>query len=364
MAARKTTTVYTVKHPVDLAIDAGNGTTCVVSGRAPSLVFPSVIQQVETVQLDGRGTQGFTVHIEPSGPGSRRSFAVGDTANLLPGLTTRNTSKDRIGSEYQRVLILAGTVLALEGMLKSDAGEVKVNVTWWLNIPPVYYRLAQKLYDLAGQYRVEYNHRVYRLTATVGHVYPEGVGAGAVYMLDEQGQFVNRTFAQGRTGVVDGGYRTIDSAIFEGAMLLESSAYSLTNSISGVYQLMQQWAIDEFEEEWTEEECESNLRRGYAVLRHSKLRVDLGDWHADLGERLADLIERDIFQKQWGDLSAVDRVILAGGVAYMVAGPLKERYPNVVVLRDEFAHTADVPYELMNAEGHMRLLLAELAIKQ
>jgi hypothetical protein len=72
-------------------------------------------------------------------------------------------------------------------------------------------------------------------------------------MLDSTGRFVNPPFAGGKTGIVDGGYRTIDSAIFEGALLLENTAQSLTNSITGVYQLMQRWALDDFGEDWTEQ---------------------------------------------------------------------------------------------------------------
>jgi hypothetical protein len=358
--------VYTVKYPIDLAVDPGNGTTCVVTERADPLVFPSVIQRVEDVRLDERGTQGFTIHVERLNEQTgdyqdRKSWAIGDTANLLPGLKTRITSKDRIGSEYQLVLILAGTVRALDDMITSRADEIKVNAVWWLNAPPIYYRLAPRLYDLAGEYRVEYNRRVYRLSATVGHVYPEGAGAAACYMLGTTGQFLNPVFATGHTGVVDGGYRTIDSAIFEGPALLETSAYSLTGSISDVYRLMQMWAMDEFGEDWTEQECETNLRYGHAVLRETKERVDLADWIDELGERLAALINADIFQKQWNGLGDVDRVILAGGVAYMVAHHLKERYPNVIILREDYPHTATVPYELMNATGHIRLLLAERA---
>lgn len=361
--------VYTVKYPVDLAIDAGNGTTCVVGDRNEPIVFPSVIQQVEDVRLDGRGSQGFTIHVERRNAKTgdyqdRRSWAIGETANLLPGLKTRITSKDRIGSEYQLVLILAGTVRALDEAIDSESDEFKVNVTWWLNTPPIYYRLAQKMYDLAGDYRVEYNRRTFHIVATVGHVYPEGAGAGAAYMLNELGQFVNTAFTEGRTGIVDGGYRTIDSAVFQGPTLLENTAQSLTNSISGVYQLMQQWAIEDYGEDWTEEECETNLRNGYAVLRETKERVDLSDWIDDLGSRLADLIDSDIFQKLWNGLGDVDRVILAGGVSYMVAGHLKERYPNVIVLREEYPHTRTVPYELMNAVGHLRLLRAERATEE
>lgn len=357
--------VYSVKYSINMAIDAGNGTTCVVTERAEPIIFPSVIQRVEDVRLGRHGTQGFTIHVERMNAKTgqwqdRKSFAVGATANLLPGLKTHITSKDRIGSEYQLILILAGTVRALKDIIESDAEEVKANVIWELNCPPIYYRMSQSLFDLAGEYRIEYNQRRYHINASVAHVYPEGVGAAAVYFLNERGQFVNMAFTQGRTGVVDGGYRTIDSVIFEGPELLASSAHSLTNSISGVYQLMQAWAMEDFNEDWTEEECETNLRNGYAVLRETKERVDLSEWIDDLGARLADLIDNDIFQKQWNGLGDVDRVILAGGVAYMVAQHLKERYPNVIVLREEFPHSSHVPYELMNAVGHLRLrLLAE-----
>jgi hypothetical protein len=363
---RRRKRVYTIKHPVDLAIDAGNGTTCVVSNVTSPIIFPSVIQQVEDVRLDGRGSQGFTIHVERKNQQTgkyqdKKSFAIGETANILPGIKTRITSKERIGSQYQLTLMLGGTVRALEAMTESSAAEYKAKVVWWLNVPPVYYSLAGSLYDLEGEYRVEYNRRVYRIEATVGHVYPEGAGAGAVYMLSSAGEFVNPTLATGRTGVVDGGYRTIDSAIFEGPTLLENSAHSLTNSITGVYQLMQRWAMEDLGEDWTEEECETNLRNGYATLRDTKERVDLSDWIEDLGSRLADLIETDIFQKQWNNLGDVDRVILAGGVSYMVAHHLKERYPKVIIVREEYLHTRGVPYELMNAEGHMRLLRAERA---
>jgi len=361
---RRRKKVYTIKYPIDLVIDAGNGTTCVVSERSQPFVFPSVIQQSEDTRLDGRGTQGFTIHVERLNRQigkfqDRRTFAIGDTANLLPGLKTRITSKERIGSEYQLILILGGTVKALSEIIESDASEYKVQVVWWLNVPPVYFNLAPLLEDLAGEYRVEYDNRIYRIEAIVGHVYPEGAGAGAAFMLNERGEFVNEAFMCGRTGVVDGGYRTIDSVIFDGPTLLASSAHSLTNSISGVYQLMQVWAMDVFGEDWSEEECETNLRRGYATLRETKQTMDLSEWIDELGERLADLIERDIFQKQWNGLGDVDRVILAGGVAYMVAPHLKERFPNVIVLREEYPHTATIPYELMNAVGHLRLLRAE-----
>ncbi len=363
---RRRKKVYTVKHPIDLIVDAGNGTTCVVAERLTPFVFPSVIQQIEDVRLDRRGTQGFTIHVERLNGQTgqwqdRKSFAVGETANILPGLKTRITSKDRIGSEYQLVLILAATVRALDALIDSEADEFKVKVNWLLNIPPIYYRMVQRMHELAGEYRVEYNQHIYRVEGAVAHVFPEGAGAGAAYMLDHNGVFANPSFAQGRTGIVDIGYRTIDTAIFEGPELLETSAKSLTNSISQMYQLMQQWAMDEFEEAWTEEECETALRNGFAALRHSKERVDLGEWIAELGVRLADLIERDVFQKQWNDLGDVDRVILAGGGAYMIAPHLKERYPNVIVQREDYPHTASVPYEMMNATGHLRLLLAEQA---
>lgn len=360
--------VYTINYTVDMAIDAGNGTTCVVTERTKPIIFPSVIQSVENVRLDGSGTQGFTIHVERLNEQTnswqdRKSWAVGETAVLLPGLKTRITSKDRIGSEYQLVLILAGTARALDAMLDSDADEIRVNVNWLLNTPPIYYRMAPALYELAGQYRIEYNRKHYFITAQVGHVYPEGAGAGACYMLDSNGQFINPAFATGHTGVVDGGYRTIDTVIFEGPTLLENSALSLTNSITGVYRLMQQWAAEEFNEDWTEEECETNLRNGHAILRDTKERVDLAEWIDDLGARLADLIEADVFQKQWNGLGDVDRVILAGGVSYMVAAHLKERYPNVVHLREDYPHVASVGYELLNATGHIRLLRADRAKK-
>ena len=120
--------VYTVNYPIDLAIDAGNGTTCVVSERGKPLIFPSVIQRVEDVRLDGRGSQGFTIHVERLNEQNdtwqdRKSWAVGETAVLLPGLKTRITSKERIGSEYQLVLILAGTVQALSHIVDTDLGR-------------------------------------------------------------------------------------------------------------------------------------------------------------------------------------------------------------------------------------------------
>lgn len=364
MEKRRRKKVYTVKYPIDLVIDAGNGTTCVVAEHLQPFVFPSVIQQVEDIRLGQSGTQGFTIHVERQNTQTgqwqdRKSFAVGDTANILPGIKIRNTSKERIGSEYQLVLILAATIRAVESLINSEADEFKVKVNWLLNIPPAYYGMVQRMYDLAGNYRVEYNEKFYLIESTVSHVFPEGAGAGAAYMLNERGKFVNEEFAQGRTGVIDVGYRTIDTAIFDGPELLELSAKSLTNSISQVYQLMQRWAMEEYEEDWTEEQCETALRNGYAILRHTKKRVPLDEWIEDLGERLADLIERDVFQKQWNDLGEVDRVILAGGGAYMIASALKERYLDMIVLREEFPHTATVPYELMNATGHLRLLLAE-----
>ncbi|MCD4685677.1 MAG: hypothetical protein K8S97_07060 [Anaerolineae bacterium] len=314
------------------------------------------------MRLDGSGSQGFVIHVEPmrndSGARIRKSWAVGDTARLLPGLQTRITSVARIGSEYQLVLILAATVRALVEMSESQAETIKAKIEWLLNTPPIYYPLASRLYDLAGKYTVEYAGRTYALDTTVTHVYPEGSGAAACYFLNDGGRIVNPQFASGRTGVVDGGWRTVDAVIFDGVTLLENTATSLTNSISGVYQLVQRWAMEDFGEHWDENEVEMHIRNGYAVLRETKERIDLAEWKDDLGLRLADLIITDVFEKQWNGLGDVDRVILAGGVSYMVARHLKDRYPAVVKVREEFAHTADLPYELMNAAGHIRLLKA------
>jgi hypothetical protein len=366
MTAKGKTKVYTVKNPIDLMIDPGNGKTAVVGERMAPILFPSVIQRVEDVRLDGRGSQGFTIHIERKNGTTdeyqdRRSWAVGETAMLLPGLKTRITTKDRIGSEYQLVLILAATARALAEGIESSSQAIKVTVNWTLNTPPLYYGSASKLYDLAGEYRIEYNRKTYEIAASVAWVFPEGAGAFGTYALDDKGRFAVPTFLEGRTGIIDAGYRTIDSAIFQTAILLENTAHSLTNSISGVYQLMQQWAMSELGEDWSEDECETNIRNGYVVLRESKERIDLSEWIDDLGSRLADVIDSDILQKQWNGLGDVDRVLLAGGVAYMVAPHLKGRYPNALHLREEYPHAANVGYEVMNVVGHWRLLLAERA---
>ncbi|MCD4685969.1 MAG: ParM/StbA family protein [Anaerolineae bacterium] len=355
---------YTLRYTPTFAIDAGNGTTCVINDRNPAaLVFPSVIQQVEDVRLDGSGSQGFVIHVEPMRNDSagivRKSWAIGDTAILLPGLQTRITSANRIGSEYQLVLILAATVRALADMVESEAETIRTDVHFLLNLPPVYFGMADRLYALSGDYTIEYEGKFYELSATVQHVYPEGAGAAACYFLNDGGRMVNPQFASGRTGIVDGGWRTVDAVIFEGMTLLENTATSLTNSISGVYQLAQRWAMEDYGEHWGENEIEKHIRAGFAVLRETKQRIDLSDMVADLGARLADLIISDVFEKQWHGLGDVDRVILAGGVAYMVEQPLKDRFPNAVMLRSEFSHTADLPYELMNATGHIRLLKAE-----
>ena len=132
---------YTLRYEPVLAIDAGNGTCCCVNDRdTHTLVFPSVIQQVEDVRLDGSGSQGFVIHVQPmrtdSGARVRKSWAVGETATLLPGLQTRITSAARIGAEYQLVLILAATVRALAELVDSQATSIKASVAWLLNTPP------------------------------------------------------------------------------------------------------------------------------------------------------------------------------------------------------------------------------------
>jgi hypothetical protein len=366
MSTQKGQKMYTVKNPVDLCIDPGNGKTAVVAERYAPTLFPSVIQQTTDQRLDGKGSQGFVLHIERQNAQTgdyqdRKSFAIGETALLLPGLKSRDTSKNRIGSEYQLILILGATVKALSEMIDSSASEIKASVNWWLNCPPVFFNLAQKMYDLSGIYKVEYDRKIYYITGTVAWTYPEGAGAFACYALDAKGRFANPDFATGRSGIVDGGYKTVDHAVFQGPTLLENTAGSLTNSITGVYRLMQSWAQTDLNETWTEDETEQAIRNGYAILRETKEKVDLSDWVADLGSRLAELVERDIFQKEWNGLGDVDRVLLAGGCAYMIGPWLKEAYPNVIHLKDEYAHTQDLQYEMMNCVGALRMLLAERA---
>ena len=351
---------HTVKEPITLAVDTGNGRTCVETDRAARFDFPSVIQATQDIRLDGSGTQGDVIHVTPDPPGnagSRKSWAFGDTANLLGGLKIRDTSRNRIGSEYQLVLLLAATARALAGMYKTP--EVSAKVHWLLNIPPVYWSLADRLHEFNGQYTIEYDKQVFTVTGEVVRVFPEGAGAAACYLLDSTGRFSNAQFAKGRTGVIDAGYRTIDYTIFEGPVMLENTARSLTNSVSGIYTLVQQWAAEDYGETWGEDEIERNIQRGFCVLRDTKEQIDLSGWVDDLGLRLADLIENDILLKAWDDLGAVDRVVLAGGISYMTAHHLIDRYPAVILRKDDFPAARDIGYEYLNVAGHMRLTKAE-----
>jgi hypothetical protein len=351
---------HSVNNVITLAVDTGNGRTCVETDRAARFDFPSVIQATTDQRLDGTGTQGDVIHITPNPPGnagSRKSWAFGATANLLGGLKIRDTSRNRIGSEYQLVLLLAATARSLAGMYKTP--EVSAPVHWLLNVPPVYWSQADSLYEFDGEYTVEYGKQVFTIQGEVVRVFPEGAGAAACYLLDSTGRFANAQLATGRTGVIDGGYRTIDHAIFEGPVMLENTAQSLTNSVSGVYTLMQQWANEDFGETWSEDEIETNIQRGYCILRTTKEQVDLSGWIDDLGLRLADLIENDILLKAWDDLGAVDRVVLAGGISHMTAHHLTDRYPAVILKKDDFPACRDIPYEYLNVAGHMRLMKAE-----
>jgi hypothetical protein len=350
---------YVVKEPISLAVDTGNGRTCIETDRGTRFDFPSVIQATTDQRLDGSGTQGDVIHVTPNPPGTagaRKSWAFGATANLLGGLKIRDTSRNRIGSEYQLVLLLAATARSLADMYQTP--EVTATVHWLLNIPPVYWGLVDCLSDFDGSYTVEFDKQVFHITGQVARVFPEGAGAAACYLLDSTGRFANAQYAKGRTGVIDGGYRTIDYAIFEGPIMLENTAHSLTNSVSGVYTLMQQWANEDFGETWSEDEIETNIQRGYAILRATKEQIDLSDWIDDLGLRLADLIENDILLKAWDDLGAVDRIVLAGGISHMTAHHLIDRYPNVILKKDNFPSCRDIPFEYLNIAGHMRLMKA------
>jgi hypothetical protein len=352
---------HTVKHPITLAVDTGNGRTCVETDRGARFDFPSVIQSTRDQRLDGTGTQGDVIHVTPNPPGNagaRKSWAFGQTANLLGGLKIRDTSRNRIGSEYQLVLLLAATARALTGMYSTP--DVSATVHWLLNVPPVYWGLSDRLYEFEGSYTVEFDKQVFHITGQVTRVFPEGAGAAACYLLDSSGRFANAQYAKGRTGIIDAGYRTIDYTIFEGPIMLENTAHSLTNSVSGVYTLMQQWANEDFGETWSEDEIETNIQRGYCILRTTKEQIDLSGWIDDLGLRLADLIENDILLKAWDGLGSVDRVVLAGGISHMTAHHLIDRYPNVILRKDDFPACHGIPFEYLNIAGHMRLMKADV----
>lgn len=351
---------YSAPNPILIAVDTGNGRTCLETERGARGDFPSVIQATQDIRLDGSGTQGDVIHVTPVPPGNvgaRKSWAYGETANLLSGLKIRDTSRNRIGSEYQLVLLLAATARALAGMYKTP--EVTATVHWLLNVPPVYWSLADRLYDFEGQYTIEYDKQVFHINGEVLRIFPEGAGAAACYLLDSTGRFTSAQFARGRTGVIDAGYRTIDHTIFEGPVMMENTARSLTNSVSGIYTLIQQWAAEDYGEHWGEDEIERNIQRGYCILRETKEQIDLANWIDDLGGRLADLIENDILLKAWDDLGAVDRVVLAGGISYMTAHHLIDRYPNVVMRKEDFPQARDIGYEYLNVAGHLRLVKAE-----
>lgn len=397
-----------------LAADIGNGESFVTDGENGA-AFSSVRAPVEVQQLDGRGDHGFVVGIVQRGnswlgyredetvdfehdsvtkliqivlnkgtedeqrfpamtddpdeiehdhdnrrldyPGRvTQWYAIGDDASLYTRNPERDTSEDRIGSDYQLTLLLAGTVEYLNQHQygNSDYDAIMVNVSWILNCPPIYYdSSAQYLYDFAGVYVVEYAGRIWTINANVQHVYPEGVGALGAYMLDQKGKLVNPFGKSEMSAVIDGGFGTTDWTLARGTKILTDSAWSQPGAISEMTKTMKRWARDRFNEDWNQQTCERAIRTGQHTVAKTAEVVSVQGWLDQLGSELWAQLDQDIVQEYL--LGNVTKILLSGGMSHMIEPYAIQAYPGLIIDRSQFDTIRDIPYHHMNAVGHVRL---------
>jgi hypothetical protein len=397
-----------------LGADVGNGITFVTDGKN-GVEFASVRTPVEIQQLDGRGERGFTVGIAQRGNSwlgyhegetidfdhdsvtkqivivvnkgteeeqrfSTMAFSpeeiehdedhrrldypdrvtqwwvIGDDANIYTRNPERDTSEDRIGSDYQLTLLLAGTVEYFNrhqyGTSEYDA--IMVNVSWLLNCPPIYFdSQATYLWDFSGVYVVEYAGKLWTLNAQVQHVFPEGAGALGAMMLDEGGKLVNPFGKTEMSAVIDGGFGTTDWTLVRGTKVLIDTAWSIPGAINDMSKVLKKWARERFREDWNQQTCERAIRTGKHTIAKTGEVVSVQGWLDQLGSELWDQIDQGIVQEYL--LGNVTKILLSGGMAHLIERHAVEAYPGLILDRSQFPTIANVPYHHMNAIGHVRL---------
>lgn len=352
------------------SVDPGNGGTNGVlyhqgsaRRKAPysTVYFPSVraVSRGQSLGLGAGFEQSYT-YIDWNG----NRYVVGDDVlNVTSRLLERHMGVQRYGDEFHQ--FLTATALAMLGMK-----EGVVDLT--LCVPPGLYKdvapfMRERYLENDGRVSIrlkgDADAREWRYEQI--RIWPEGIGAAACFLFDDDGQPVDGGALSGDVLIMDIGAYTLDTLRLTDAVFdieaLEHATHENMGLDAGIrgellYKVKKQG--EDFEVV-TEDAIDYVLRKGLTLddwtLESAGNVIDLKsrvDYHA---QRYAENIANTVIDRHFNGLRGIKSLILVGGGAALVEGYLKEWYGAKVMDKSKFPTVRKIHAVDFNVVGGARL---------
>lgn len=291
-----------------IGIDIGYGNTKVNTGTEV-YSFPSIVgnyQESVSIGFD-RGTLEV---VDMDG----ETFLIGESAKRHSSRHFTSRTRDWIGTIHYRAL--------LKHALKKAKASSQAVITTGL---PVDFRsdkdrLAAIVTEVAAQAGI--NASVF--------VLPQPVGAFFSLLFDQDGAVLDGRLASSRVGILDVGFYTTDLMTIDGMSVVEKQIASFPSGVSTALEAIRQDLAETHK-------LQLDIRRAEEAVRRGKVAVfgEEQDITPIIARRLQELEAEIEGQAKtiWGNAADLDRVILAGGGAAMLA-PYLNLYRHATVLRN------------------------------
>jgi hypothetical protein len=276
----------------------------------------------------------------------------------------RHSGPNRYGNELHQMLI--ATAVAQLGVKEGG-----VDLT--LFAPPGIYVDARKTMEerirTAGDVAIQLKGDRKSRTFNYDHItiWPEGVGAVACFILDENGDLVESDVLDGETLVMDLGFYTLDALKMVNGNFnpeeLEHATFEQGGVMSHVLEPILRVVRKQGEDfsMLTADDVDRVIRLGLVsedyTLKVAGYELDLGPLVEKHRERYAEWIANNIVDNVFAGFRGIKSVILVGGGALLVEDHLREWYGDKLLNRKKQSATRKIHPVDFNAVGGLRFAL-------
>lgn len=354
-----------------VAADAGNGGTNVVmakdNGGYKAYYEPSVRAMATGSSL---GLGQFEMDYEYVDWYGNRYVTGDDVVRVTRRGLERHMGAGRYGEEFHRFLVAVG--LAKLGI---KSGTVDLT----LFAPPGLFGEVKD--SIIQSFSGEYRHVKISLKGDKKpreweyeniSVWPEGIGAAACFLFDEQGNLLNTEMMSGEVVVLDIGAYTLDALKFLDGNFNPEMLEHATLENGGVNTHIREPLLRKIHQQGddfkvaTLDDVDLVLRKGLLTedytLRIAGHDLNLKPLFEHHYERYADWISNNVCDGVFNGFRGIKSVILVGGGAVMVEEKLRSLYPDKILDRRKFPTTKKIHPVDFNAVGGLRLALSRLKV--
>ena len=353
------------------SVDAGNGGTNAVLKKTKNKTYktfylPSV-RAAATGESLGIGSQ-FEMDYQYVDWHEHRYVFGDDVVRVTRRRLERHMGIDRYGNEFHQFLV----AVAL-----ANLGLEKGSVDLTLFAPPgQFVNLKQNIIDgftekdaavnmmLSGDEELR-NWNYENVT-----VWPEGIGAAACFILDDQGDMIETDVMHGDVVIFDLGAYTLDTLRLQDGNFNLESLVQATHEDSGVHThirfplLRELQSADEDFTVLTVDDIDVAIRKGlsednWKVYSAGK-SVDLKSPMETYRKRYAEWIANNICDGQFNGFRGVKSVVLIGGGSLLIQDYLQKWYPDKIFDPSQHETTKKIHPVYFNAIGGMRLAMMRL----